>query len=61
MEEICNYDCRHAGCQGYAECQFKAEQKRRDDMYFRFRLGEDSLRALGTDPLTALEGDLLDW
>ena len=57
-ELIYNYDCRHAACQGYGECLLVTEQRDRDELYRRLRSGE-SLCDLGTNPLTALNGDLI--
>lgn len=54
-----NPDCRHARCQGYQRCQFEEDQKRRDDFWTRWRM-QESIRGLGTDPLTELDGDLDD-
>jgi hypothetical protein len=57
MEMNYNPDCHHARCQGYRACQFTEDKRRRDDFWHRWRLGEN-IRSLGTDPLTALNGDL---
>lgn len=61
MDAIYNYDCRHTGCQGYEECQVTDQQERRRDFWDRQYRGEGSLRGLGTDPVAALEGDLLAY
>ena len=61
MDLTYNYCCRHIACQGYQECQFEEQRKRRDDFWGRLYRGEDSIRELGTDPLAALEGDLAEW
>jgi hypothetical protein len=60
MEMNYNPDCQHARCQGYLACQFAEDERRRDDFWHRLR-AEESMRNLGTDPLTALNGNLADW